>query len=273
MRSRIDPRRFVERMRPALHEAASLTRAMQERVVNRPKSGETSDVKAALTEADTASQEVLLAALLEHFPRVRLAAEEDTPSVARFPDSGEGLVVIDPIDGTLRFYLEQEGPYAIMVGLAVDDRYVAALIALPRENRFFCAVQGSGAQAGIGDALEAVRIGAPGGRQVVVSHNLAEPIARRLEERGYEVCAGSGGAIAIAPLLPGVCGGIRISESSPRGVSIRGRIGALIAREAGARVSGRERAFPETLGAPETTLVVSANADVERDLLEAVHAV
>ena len=40
---------------------------------------------------------------------MRLAAEEDTPTTACFARSGPELVVIDPIDGTLRCYLEVAG--------------------------------------------------------------------------------------------------------------------------------------------------------------------
>jgi fructose-1,6-bisphosphatase/inositol monophosphatase family enzyme len=270
MSSGIDPQEFVAAMKPALFEAAQIARRLQDRVVNHPKFGEASDVKAALTEADTAAQEALLRALHARFARVRLEAEEDTPTVQRFGTSGDETVVIDPIDGTLRFYLEQTGPYAIMVGLAFQDRYVAALIALPRENQVFDAVQGSGARAGIGTSTQPIRVKEPTGNRVFVSHNLPEPIARQLRDRGYEVCPASGGAISVAPLVPGVCGGVRIVSNSPAGVSIRGRIGVLIAREAGSHVRARDAEFPETLRDPASTLIVGANPKIETDLLEAV---
>ena len=105
-RKRTDPEAFVRALAPALRQSASIARALEGRVANRPKPGEATAVKAALTIADTASQEALLVPLLEHFPTVRLAAEEDTPSTIQFASEGPELVVIDPIDGTLRFYLE-----------------------------------------------------------------------------------------------------------------------------------------------------------------------
>ena len=82
-----DPEAFVEALAPALREAASIARSMEGRVANRPKRGETSAVKAALTVADTASQEAILVPLLARFPQVCIAAEEDTPTARRFPDS------------------------------------------------------------------------------------------------------------------------------------------------------------------------------------------
>src|SRR5262245_60349956 len=134
---RTDPEAFVRALAPALRQSASIARALEGRVANRPKRGEATPVKAALTIADTASQEALLVPLLEGFPKVRLAAEEDTPSTLQFPDDGPELVVIDPIDGTLRFYLEGMGPYAVMIGLARERVFEAALVALPREDLYF----------------------------------------------------------------------------------------------------------------------------------------
>ena len=145
-RKRTDPEAFVRALAPALRQSASIARALEGRVANRPKAGETTAVKAALTIADTASQEALLVPLLEHFPTVRLAAEEDTPSTIHFASAGPELVVIDPIDGTLRFYLEGAGPYAVMIGLAREREYTAALVALPREELYLDAVRGQGAR-------------------------------------------------------------------------------------------------------------------------------
>jgi fructose-1,6-bisphosphatase/inositol monophosphatase family enzyme len=95
-----EPGAFVAQLAPALRQAASIARALEGRVANRPKHGEASDIKAALTIADTAAQEAILVPLYEHFPNVGLAAEEDTPSVARFPERQDVRVVMDPIDGT-----------------------------------------------------------------------------------------------------------------------------------------------------------------------------
>jgi len=120
------PSEFVETLAPALRQAASIARSLEGRVSNRPKADEATAVKAALTLADTASQEALLVPLLERFPDVKLEAEEDTPTVSRFSQTRDALVVIDPIDGTLRFYLEAKGPYAVMIGVAIGDRYEIA---------------------------------------------------------------------------------------------------------------------------------------------------
>jgi fructose-1,6-bisphosphatase/inositol monophosphatase family enzyme len=256
------PSEFVSTLSPALRQAASIARALEGRVANRPKDGELTDVKAALTVADTASQEALLVPLLEHFPNIELEAEEDTPSVTRFAASSESLVVIDPIDGTLRFYLEGAGPYAIMIGLAIRGRYEAGLVSLPRERLCFEAVRGSGASAmdQNGTAVP-ISLTEPTGNRIFVSHNLPAPVTERLRDRGYEVTAASGGAISVAPLIPGVCAGLRLVRENPEGVSIRGRIGALIAAEAGALVMGATGPFPDSIREPAEALLVAVKQE------------
>lgn len=255
---------------PALRQAASIARALEGRVANRPKDGEASDVKAALTVADTASQEALLVPLHARFPHVRVQAEEDTPTVRRFPAEGRDLVVIDPIDGTLRFYLEGAGPYAVLLGLARDGIYEASLAALPREDLFFAAVRGGGARRARGEgAARAVHAEATG-RRVLVSHDLPEPAARLLAEQGYEVAPASGGAIALGPLVPGVCAGLRLVREPGPGVSIRGRIAALVAAEAGAQVAGADGApFPRDIEAPAPALLVARDDRTLADLVAA----
>jgi len=119
---RPDPQRFVETLLPALREAAALARSLEGRVENRPKAGESTPAKAALTRADFAAQEAILQPLLQHFPGVALEAEEDTQSARLFPAQGDVRVVVDPIDGTLRSYLQ-----AIVIMLTIPFGYVGAV--------------------------------------------------------------------------------------------------------------------------------------------------
>jgi fructose-1,6-bisphosphatase/inositol monophosphatase family enzyme len=264
---------FVRALAPVLRQAASVARALEGRVSNRPKAGEASAVKAALTVADTAAQEALLVPLLEHFPGVRLEAEEDTPSVSRFPEAGEAVVVIDPIDGTLRFYLEGLGPYAVTLGLAVEGIYRAALVALPREGLFFDGERGAGARISRADGAPGSARAEASGPRVFISHDLPEPARERLRAHGLEPVPASGGAISVAPLVPGVCAGLRFVRSGSTGVSIRGRIGALISAEAGALVRGEDGgAFPDEIRAPARTLLVAADETTLAALRDAVAA-
>lgn len=257
-------------MAPAVRQAAAVARALEGRVPNRPKSGESSAAKAALTLADSAAQEAVLVPLLEHFPDVALVAEEDTPSVASFATEGPVAVVVDPIDGTLRSYLEGAGPYSVLVGLSVEGRYEAALVALPREGLFFEGERGGSARrARPGGEARPVRAEAQGSR-VLVSHEMPHASVERLRRFGYEVVPASGGAIAVAPLIPGVRGGLRIAREGSE-ISIRGRIGLVVARSAGALcVTESGEAFPESLTAPARVLAVAASEQDVKALCEAV---
>jgi fructose-1,6-bisphosphatase/inositol monophosphatase family enzyme len=269
---RPDGEAFVRALRPALRQAAAIARALEGRVRNRPKEGEASAAKAALTIADCAAQEAILVPLHDRFPGVRVAAEEDTPTVGRFPLRGEALVVVDPIDGTLRAYLDGAGPYAVMVGLAVGDRYEAALVALPREELFFDAVRGREAWLARGDSEpEPARL-SPGGRRVMLSFEAPDALREALVARGFEVALGCGGAIAVAPCLPGFCAGVRVATGE-HGLSPRGRIGCVIAEAAGARTaSDRGAPFPPGLDDPARWLAVARDPSVLAELEAALAA-
>jgi len=271
MQDTLFPADFISALAPALQQAASIARSLEGRVANRPKTGESSAAKAALTIADTACQEALLVPLVERFPQVRLEAEEDTPTVSRFSATGDALVVIDPIDGTLRFYLEGKGPYAVMIGLVIGDRYEASLVALPREQLCFDAVRGRGARVRSQHAaFQPIALGETSGNRILVSHNLPRRAVEHLQDRGYEVAAASGGAISVAPLIPGVCAGLRLVRDTPEGVSIRGRIGTLISAEAGALLMGEHASFPTDVRAPAPALLIAAHEDVLADLRSAL---
>ena len=157
-----------------------------------------------------------------------------------------------------------------MVGLAVNGCYEAALVALPREGVFFDAVRNQGARsARAGGEARKTRVDADG-RRVLVSHGLPETLRARLLERGYELVPACGGAIAVAPLLSGVRAGLRVAIGTPS-ISIRGRIGALIAREAGAQVCDQTgQNFPVGLDEPASALLVTADEADQENLLRAL---
>jgi len=262
MKDQPSPADFATKMTPAVHEAAELARSLEGAVVNTPKMGEVTAVKQALTEADTRVQETILSTLFEYFPNVALAAEEETSGVERFPSQGDSLVIIDPIDGTLQSYLERRGPYAVIVGLALDGEVKSALVALPRENLVFRGSLGAGAEIQEnGKACERVSATADGDA-ILVSHNTPEPIRDALVAEGLEVVPACGGAVAVAPLIPGVRAGLRFADpANATGISIRGRVGLLIAREAEASILGdRGQAFPSNLDDPHWALALAAES-------------
>ncbi len=275
-------RRFVETLLPAFEQAAAIATALEGRVSNRPKATESSAVKAALTIADTAAQEAILVPLIDGFANCRLEAEEDTPSVARFVgSSARERIVIDPIDGTFRFYLGGAGPYAIMAGWALDASFQAALVALPTERALFLAVAGGGARRaelpvpdGALTSHSIVCGPARGARRLLVSDTTPPAIQAALRNHGFAPELASGGAISVAPLLPGVAAGLRFAnDSSALGISARGRVGALIASEAGAQLSKFDgAAFPRAIDAPAESLLVARDAATAEAVRAAIRA-
>jgi fructose-1,6-bisphosphatase/inositol monophosphatase family enzyme len=255
------PAEFVRTLAPALEQAAAIADALQGRVPNVPKAGESTAVKAALTIADTAAQEALLVPLLARFRAARLEAEEETHSVELFTGAAAShRIVVDPIDGTLHFYLAGRGGYAVMAGFAIEGRYEAALVALPREGLRFTAVRGGRARRGrLGEPL--VPAACTGdGRRLLLSDGVPEAVEARLRAEGFETERACGGAVALAPVVPGVRGGLRLSKYST--ISARGRIGTLIARAAGAIVeTAAGEPFPDSLDAPATSLVVATDRE------------
>jgi fructose-1,6-bisphosphatase/inositol monophosphatase family enzyme len=266
------PQDFVRVLAPAMAQAAAIASALEGRVPNVPKPDAQSAVKAALTIADTAAQEALLVPLVADFSQACLEAEEDTHSIALFAGSrSEARIVIDPIDGTLNFYLGAGGPYAIMAGLAIDARYEAALVALPREGWFFQGVRGSGARRALGAGQMEAATPSQDGRTLYLSDSVPDAVARRLVARGFEVQRACGGAVAVAPLVPGVRGGLRVGKLGT--ISTRGRIGLLIAAEAGARIeTGDGEPFPLSIDEPAETLVVASDAETAWELRTALSA-
>jgi fructose-1,6-bisphosphatase/inositol monophosphatase family enzyme len=266
------PLDFVRVLAPAMAQAAAIASALEGRVPNVPKPGANSAVKAALTIADTAAQEALLVPLLAGFRDARLEAEEDTHSITLFDGSrSEARIVIDPIDGTLNFYLGGGGPYAVMAGLAIDGRYEAALVALPREGWFFEAVRGGGAQRAFAAERAKPATLSRDGRTLYLSDGVPEPVAQRLVASGFEVQRACGGAVAVAPLVPGVRGGLRVAKLKT--ISTRGRIGLLVAAEAGARIeTGNGEPFPVSIDETAETLIVASDPEIAWKLRTALSA-
>jgi 3'(2'), 5'-bisphosphate nucleotidase len=91
----------------------------------------------ALTLADLAVQEILVAALRDMGPTVRqcrIDAEEGTGDLTRFAERSEWTLAIDPIDGT-REYRDRIGHrYAVMVHARTAESVQYSLVHLPEEG-------------------------------------------------------------------------------------------------------------------------------------------
>jgi 3'(2'), 5'-bisphosphate nucleotidase len=95
------------------------------------------------TEADRASQEVILGYLSRMFPEDAFAAEEATEGLGELRREGRRLWIIDPIDGT-RGFAVKNGEFSVMVALAVEGEPVVGVVAEPALRRETWASKGGG---------------------------------------------------------------------------------------------------------------------------------
>jgi 3'(2'), 5'-bisphosphate nucleotidase len=95
------------------------------------------------TDADRASQELILQELRRRFPGDALCAEEQTPTLASAPQSGPRLWVIDPIDGT-RGFAQKNGEFSVMIAFVDRGRVSAGVVFEPARERLTRAARGSG---------------------------------------------------------------------------------------------------------------------------------
>src|SRR5688572_23358629 len=71
------------------------------------------------TDADRASQELILQHLRDEFPSDALCAEEATDTLKNAAREGRRLWIVDPIDGT-RGFAVKNGEFSVMIGFVED---------------------------------------------------------------------------------------------------------------------------------------------------------
>jgi len=95
------------------------------------------------TEADKASQEMILESLHRAFPGDGLCAEEASDRFATEAGGAARFWVVDPIDGT-RGFARKNGEFSIMIGLVEDGRAVLGAVHEPAIDRVTYAIRGGG---------------------------------------------------------------------------------------------------------------------------------
>jgi hypothetical protein len=242
-------------MTPAVRRAVVLARSLEGRVPNRPKQREGTPVKAALTDADSAAQEAILVPLLEHFPDVGLRAEEDTPSVAEFPAREKSFVVVDPIDSTLRSYLEGAGPTASWWG-SVGEVLRGRPGRSARGGLLLTASARRRRMAGCAESPD--RGGRNRSARGCSSPRDTSAVRDRLRERGFEVVSGSGGAVRRAARPRGRAGCLA-SASAASAFDAGPALSSLPRQVPGSRA--REGAVPSQIDEPARAVLVAASEE------------
>ena len=138
-----------------------------------------------VTEADTASQELILETITSRFPAHSILAEEEGGDQQR---GGRALWLIDPLDGTTNF-ASRFPVFAVSIALWVDEKPVIGVVQDVVRERTFWAAAGQGAWMATPQRVDELRLqvshtkelnqsllatGFPYVRATVSDNNLAE---------------------------------------------------------------------------------------------------
>ena len=136
----MDTELFFREIMPRMEDYGRYALAMQKGVFSKDKELSESDAENALTDADFMVEEGLLRFFLEKKYNFRILAEEDSPYVDKFSKEGDMLVVMDPIDGTLRYKKGFEN-FGMIISVFKKGILDGTLLHTPYDEKFYWATQ------------------------------------------------------------------------------------------------------------------------------------
>ena len=95
-----------------------------------------------ITDADKASNAIIVDALRSAFPKYAILSEEEKDNKERLQN--EYCFVVDPLDGTKEF-IKRNGQFTVNIALAYQHRTVMGVIYVPVTGDMYYASQGDGA--------------------------------------------------------------------------------------------------------------------------------
>jgi 3'(2'), 5'-bisphosphate nucleotidase len=134
-----------------------------------------------VTEADLASERVVVRMLTEAFPDIPIVSEETAPEDGFKPPAAR-FWVVDPLDGTKEF-VAKNGEFCVCIGLVEDERPVMGVLHGPARHITYAA-NGPGTAIRIrgNGAPEPISARPPSADGVVVIHSRTNENSRRLAE-------------------------------------------------------------------------------------------
>lgn len=137
--------------------------------------------KTPVTEADLASERVIVAMLAEAFPEIPVVSEETVPE-AGFESPADRFWLVDPLDGT-REFVAKSGEFAVLIGLVEHGVPVLGIVHGPAIGVTYTAHGPGTARRRKGEgAWERIRSRAAAAAGVVVVHSRSHENSRRLAE-------------------------------------------------------------------------------------------
>ncbi|SDY98534.1 3'(2'),5'-bisphosphate nucleotidase CysQ [Tindallia californiensis] len=103
---------------------------------------EVKDDNSPLTEADQASNDVIVEGINLHFPEHAVLSEESKDDSNRHEN--DWCWVVDPLDGTKEF-IRKNGEFTVNIALAYQHKPVLGVIYVPVQEKLFFACKGKGA--------------------------------------------------------------------------------------------------------------------------------
>jgi 3'(2'), 5'-bisphosphate nucleotidase len=97
-----------------------------------------------VTRADREANALILARLARDLPGIPVVAEESDPSEYRGFEASRAALFVDPVDGT-RDFIERDGEFCVMLGLAEDGRATAGVVLCPVLGQTYVGLEGAGA--------------------------------------------------------------------------------------------------------------------------------
>ncbi|MGE5269353.1 MAG: 3'(2'),5'-bisphosphate nucleotidase CysQ [Thiohalocapsa sp.] len=139
------------------------------------------DDKTPVTEADLASERVIVAQLEAAFPDIPIVSEETVPE-AGFASPAARFWLVDPLDGT-REFVAKNGEFAVLIGLVEHGRPVLGVVVGPALGVVYKAHGPGSAMRRRGNgAWEPIQARVPAADGVVVVHSRSHENSRRLAE-------------------------------------------------------------------------------------------
>ncbi|MBE6626168.1 MAG: 3'(2'),5'-bisphosphate nucleotidase CysQ [Ruminococcaceae bacterium] len=96
-----------------------------------------------LTTADIESNRIITTHLRSRFPEYAILTEEEHDDLSRLTNPF-GVFIVDPLDGTKEF-IKKNGEFCVSVALAVKNKIVCGVVAVPVQKVLYYAIEGHGA--------------------------------------------------------------------------------------------------------------------------------
>jgi len=144
--------------------------------------------KTPVTEADLASERIIVAMLSEAFPDIPVASEELIEAEG-LPPWAARFWAVDPLDGT-REFIAKNGEFAVNIGLVEDGIPILGIVHGPAVGVTYAARgPGTATRRRHGGQPEPIRARTPSADGLVVIHSRSHKDSRRLAEflAGYPV--------------------------------------------------------------------------------------